>query len=83
MITMPHQSRLLEELPVPESVSCSIMLYGISERKVQRLNDCGLHQIAMPTAILIGWFPGCGRAGAWNTAHRRAAESAQADFVKL
>jgi hypothetical protein len=25
--------------------------------------------------------PGCGRAGAWDAAHRRAAESAQADFV--
>jgi len=25
--------------------------------------------------------PGCGRAGAWDAAHRRAAESAQADFA--
>jgi hypothetical protein len=26
---------------------------------------------------------GCGRAGAWDVAHGRAAESAQADFVKF
>jgi hypothetical protein len=28
-----------------------------------------------------GRSPGCGRAAAWNAAHRRAAESAQADFA--
>ena len=26
---------------------------------------------------------GCGRAGAWDAAHRRAAESAQADFANF
>jgi hypothetical protein len=31
----------------------------------------------------IGQSPGCGRAGAWNAAHGRAAESTKVDFVQL
>jgi len=30
-----------------------------------------------------GPLPGCGRAGAWDAVHGRAAESAQADFAIL
>ncbi len=36
-----------------------------------------IHPLALPR------FSGCGRAIAWNAAHTRAAESAQADFVTL
>jgi hypothetical protein len=42
-----------------------------------------LHEVRLRGLDLFRWFSGCGRAGAWDAAPGRAAESTKVDFAIL